>query len=182
MPLEADMQEWKVWFEWIEFAGKVLVFTSFWFAAPEIAGEQRLKNISKATLSTIAMLVGFLGWLVTLFLISVLLGVALPASVNPLVNPPVQEGLLSPPTNPLVREVRLGFGLIVMVLAVGAAKLTRGWFEERVLRPWVMRLAESDSLRSVWLRIGVILFVVGSVFDMGWWLWDKKIGKLLGVA
>lgn len=104
------MQELRLWGDWIEFISKLLIFASFWFVAPEIAGEQRLKNISKATLSTIAMLVGFFGWLVALFLISVLLSVALPSSVNPFVNPPVQETLLTPPDNPLVREMRASSG------------------------------------------------------------------------
>jgi hypothetical protein len=46
----------------------------------------------------------------------------------------------------------------------------------------VARLSQSESLQALWLRIGIWLFVVGSLLDMGWWLWDKKIGKLLGIG
>src|SRR5262249_6950342 len=156
------------------------VFASFWLIAPKIAGEQRLRNISKVTLATVAMLLGFLAWLVVFTLLVVLLGVTLPASVNPFQNPPLSEGLLTPPEKPFLREIRRGIVLIVVVLAVGAARLTRGWFEDHVIRPAVNRLGEKESLRSLWMRIGLCLFVAGSVFDMGWWLLDKKIARMLG--
>jgi hypothetical protein len=131
------------WAEWVNRIGLIVGFFSFWFAAPELIGEQRLKSWETA----IAPSVQSLRWTLLAAL-----------AVTPLL-------LFGIWTYTCIRERHLveppfWYALLFFISTVGAPLL------DRYLDRLVTKLANDSHARQTALFIGAVLFTLSFAFQL----------------
>ncbi len=123
--------------KWINILGMTLQFFSFWFAAPEILGEEKLKhyeNKIKRYLSNIPTLVFGVPSIILIF-----------AFIG-------SDGKSSGNAESSV---------LLLILAIIFRKGLKRRFEEKIMKPFLDTLIESDDKRQDYLRIAAALFTAG---------------------
>jgi hypothetical protein len=131
-----DKMNWELIAPWIMQIGMTLEFLSFWFAAPEILGEKRLKkyeDILEASLKT-SRFYGILLAFLILVLIPTVYFYFSDYGVWPLA---ITSGLL-----------------LIMIIFI--------WIASKLLPI----LADDTRIRRRWIAIGAILFIAGFLLQM----------------
>jgi len=132
-----------VW-KWLDRVGMVLLFLSFWFATPEIIGEDRLRRYMQGSLWLAAfVLTTAFGML--LFVADFLALVA--AGMSPFID-----------HYPLVIMIPV---TVSMLISFGLQR----WVEKAVLPRLLHLLADYSRLRARLLMLGVWMFVAGSALQ-----------------
>lgn len=124
--------------KWINVLGMTLQFISFWFAAPEILGEEKLKHYEEKLKHYISNLPTLIFGVPGIILIGTLLSSDSDKSEIPA---PV----------------------IFIILAIVFRKKLQAKLEAKVIKPFLDRLIESEDKRQDYLRIAAMLFTAGFV-------------------
>ena len=149
--------EWVVMFNRV---GLILNFLSFWFIAPEILGEERLRRIDRWFESVVKGIVETTGCLTTFIGMVVLGSIGYGLLFYGLVsNPPsIMEGCV---------EIVAIFIIVVIIAALVEGGLKKLYqrvtsFAELALR----RLADNSKTRQRSMILGAVIFVVGTIFQL----------------
>ncbi|MCU0392878.1 MAG: hypothetical protein MUE81_17350 [Thermoflexibacter sp.] len=127
--------------KWLNVLGMTLQFFSFWFAAPEILGEDKLKHYEEKIKKYISNLPTLIFGVPSLILLFVFLSS----------NKAIESG---------------GTGVFLLILAVIFRKKIRIKFEEKIMQPLLDKLIESEDKRQDYLRIASILFTAGFILSI----------------
>lgn len=127
--------------KWINVLGMTLQFVSFWFAAPEILGEEKLKHYEEKLKHYISNLPTLLFGIPGIILIGTLL-----SSEN-------DAGEIPAP-------------VIFIILAIVFRKKLQARFEAKLIKPFLDKLIESEDKRQNYLRIAAMLFTGGFILSV----------------
>lgn len=137
--------------------GMVLEFFSFWFAAPELLGEERLRRLrdsfGRGIKALPSLTAKILYWILVLSL-PVILIVVFWRRVSAYVNWSLRH--------PLLEEVT---DLLLTVLAIAVEVYTFKFLSRYVAEPILTKLADNNRLRQHSLVLAAVLFVVGFIFQ-----------------
>jgi hypothetical protein len=150
--------DWELIQPWVNRGGIMLEFLSFWFAAPEILGEERLRALERKVERGIRVLSNRPRWM-TLG-VAVAVGMVLVRLGDPMIR--CIESAVSAVASRVVGKVAGD----ILVFVLGAVL---GWvwqalmpkLQDRVLSPLLKILADDERIRQRSLAVGAVLFVVG---------------------
>jgi hypothetical protein len=134
--------EWELVKPWGNRVGIVLEFLSFWFAAPEILGEGRLRKLERG-LEVGVRLLSVMVW-VTAALLGLLVGVMVVVATGEMVTASA--------------AIIVVFGLTVVAWGLK--------WEDKVISPLLRVLADYEHIRQRSLAAGAVLFVVGFLLQL----------------
>ena len=129
--------------EWVNRVGIVLEFLSFWFAAPEILGEERLRKLERRVEKGVIVLpeVLFVVGVAVMFLIII------PLTLNERISWSVAT-------------------LMIVVVSVLVLLLLPLAMQGVVIPPLLRILADDERIRQRSLAVGAVLFVVGILLEL----------------
>jgi hypothetical protein len=137
--------------------GLFLTFAAVWLLWPEILGESRLRRLEETTKRFLMSSVPAATFVVVYFLVT-LLATALAYKL----------GLFR-----FLERIRIQYGhtlhipiLAVLILAFGAAHMSREWVSAKVCSPALNALAEGAVLRRRLADLGIALLVMGFVLQL----------------
>jgi hypothetical protein len=128
--------------KWINVLGMTLQFVSFWFAAPEILGEEKLKHYEDKIKYYISNLPTLLFGVPAIVLIGILLS-----------SSEADKGEIPAP-------------LIFVILAIVFRSKLKARFEAKLIQPLLDRLIESEDKRQDYLRLAAIFFTSGFLMSV----------------
>ncbi len=155
--------------EWLNRMGLIIQFLSFWLAAPEILGEERLRRLQSRIASGVNLLPS-LSVEVTmggLAVIAVMLGIWLDTILSPILPEPNSavrwSGLPSRP-----------YLLVMVVIAFTALNLAAFWVgrkvsaevKEKIVPRLLDSLAKNERVRQRSLVLGAALFTAGFLMQL----------------
>ena len=143
--------EWELVKPWVNRVGIVLEFLSFWLAAPEILGEERLKALERRLEKEIKQLPDLLAVLVA----------ALAGMLAAVVLMLVVAGEVTP-----VAAVAGVVLMVVAAVATAAAAVVANKLQEKIAAPALRVLADDKRIRQRSLAVGGVLFVVGFLLQL----------------
>ena len=162
------MEAWAEAARWLNRAGMVLGFASFWFAAPELIGEERLKKweerleagVARFPLAAKGCVFVVTACVVGPFL-SYFAAILLAAFLRP-----QEAAAVGPGKYDYVKEWHVVVGAVATFLGIGGGVQAFGgdvehWARERVAVPLLRRLADDDAVRRRWLVAGIWMFTLG---------------------
>lgn len=150
---------------------KLLMFLAFWFAAPEILGEDRLRRYTKSGLIVVALAVSLTAWVALIALLGVY-----GYNEESTRHPPQTTGDAVTRVRNIV-QVRImavtDFWTLVFCIAAAVAIFTslKEWIDKQI-----SKLAESERMRRVGFILAAWFFLIGSGLDFGIWsveAWTK---------
>jgi len=129
--------------EWVNRVGIVLEFLSFWFAAPEILGEERLRKLERRVEKGVIVLpeVLFVVGVAVMFLIII------PLTLNERISWSVAT-------------------LMIVVVSVLVLLLLPLAMQGVVIPPLLRILADDERIRQRSRAVGAVLFVVGILLEL----------------
>jgi hypothetical protein len=134
--------------KWLGRIGMLLSFLFFWLAAPGVLGERKLRRLYEVGLKSIPNIVCFIiaNFFYILFAI-VMIALLEPSKIE--VKPPFREFIV------------IGLYLIAMLI---------GWIisqkiHDRLIMPFIEKLANSQKMRSQFLIMGGLLFTLGFIMQ-----------------
>jgi hypothetical protein len=142
--------------KWLNLIGLVLEFASFWFAAPELIGSERMRALEGRLRAVVArlppLLFALLGVGMAIF------GAAFGATVAR------DPGLLerAPATVPVYFG---GVALLTAALAIFQRRITRA-VEQRVVAPLLRWLIDDEGARARALAIAAVLMTAGFTLQL----------------
>jgi hypothetical protein len=140
--------EWELVKPWVNRVGIVLEFLSFWFAAPEILGEERLRAVEQGVEKGIGLLPAVVGSRWTVFALGMVAGVLVSLRA-------VTEGLWEDLGLLGITAAAVGTGMAVVTITL-----------EKVVEPVLRVLADDQRIRQRSLAVGTVLFVVGFLLQL----------------
>lgn len=150
--------DWDLVKPWVNRVGILLEFLSFWLAAPEILGEERLRKLERRVEDMVRVLpVVVTGVFVTLWLLTAIWRVETDIEL--------QMGWR-------VGGIRTGViytvSLILTLISIYFLTRypTRRVLTENVVRPLLLQLANDQPIRQRSLVVGAVLFVVGFLLQL----------------
>ena len=138
---------WELVKPWVNRVGIVLEFLSFWFAAPEILGEERLRALERRIEQGLRVLPS----VVALGLTGVVV-----ASVVMALGRAAVEGVVT-----WVIAVMVVAWVVVLVMKGTKFEIVAIVLENKIVLPLLRVLADDERIRQRSLAVGAVLFVVG---------------------
>jgi hypothetical protein len=124
---------------WLNILGMTLQFFSFWFAAPEILGEEKLKHYENKIKRYLSNLPTLIFGVPSIILIFIFFGSGGKSSGSG------------------------EFSIVLLILAFIFRNRLKKRFEEKVMKPFLDTLIENDDKRQNYLRIAAALFTAGFI-------------------
>jgi hypothetical protein len=151
------MPDWL--FEWANRAGIILGFLSFWFAAPEFIGEERLKawerSLERVLRGSIPLALG----------LTIGCGVVFLAFVCGIAAWTLLSGIL-PLLSSVEKHVLSLLFIASFMLGLWVGHDAADWGTRRIVRPLLARLAEDEAIRRRCLMFGALLFILGTALQL----------------
>ncbi|MBK7030658.1 MAG: hypothetical protein IPH45_16265 [Bacteroidales bacterium] len=140
--------------KWINATGMLLQFLAFWFAAPELLGDTKLKAFEKGLKNLIAAIpMILLILIITIFSVSsAVSGILKGMNAS-------REGVNS--SELYSYYLILLFALILYFIFVFFYKRIHIWLVEHLAKPLSYKLINQQSTRKSALIVGAILFTIG---------------------
>jgi hypothetical protein len=149
-----------VW-KWTDRIGMILVFFAFWFAAPELLGEETLRRYTKGGLFAASFLLACLVWLVVFLFLGGALLLLYSAAFSWMV-PTISAVLIQRGEKPDPGPIGWVILIVAGLVASYAASATWDVIARLVVNPILLRLANNTTLRRRLLNVGMAMFAVGS--------------------
>ena len=127
--------------KWINVLGMTLQFVSFWFAAPEILGKEKLKQYKDKIKHYISNIPSLLFGIPGIILIGIL------------ISSDSDKGEIPAP-------------VLFVILAIVFRGRLKTRFEEKVIKPLMDRLIESEDERQDYLRLAAMFFTSGFLLSI----------------
>lgn len=140
--------------KWLNAAGLLLQFLSFWFAAPEILGDGFLKSMQAGLksfvtkISVLVVIVVVLGYGLTFSIMGILKGMS--ASETPVTKSEMMQYYIA-----------FGMATLLYLIFIFNYKKIRAYIDRRVAGPLIEKLIFNADLRKNALITGAILFTIG---------------------
>ena len=137
---------WELVRKLLNLLGIVLEFLSFWFAAPEILGEERLRAMERGLEKGIKLLPAVVGARWTVLAVGMVVTVMVQVAME---EPRNLLGLTA------LTAVAVGTGMAVVTITL----------KEKVVEPVLRVLADDERIRQRSLAVGAVLFMVAFLFQ-----------------
>lgn len=140
--------------KWINAAGMLLQFLAFWFAAPELLGEKRLKSFEKG----LKILIAYLPMIAIILVISVY---GLAFGIGGIIKGihASTEGIEASSLKSYY--LVLSACTVLYLVFILFFKRIRHWLEAKIAIPISNKLINDQSVRRSALILGAILFTIG---------------------
>jgi hypothetical protein len=151
--------------KWVNALGLTFQFISFWFAAPELLGEQTLKRMEsglKTLITKIPVILVMLfccGYGLTFSVMGIVKG--LNAS---------KEGITASEYYSFMAVLTIS--LMIYLLFIIYYKRINRWLENSIAQPLTQRLIHNNEARQNALLIGAALFSIGFLLQLAVVLWQ----------
>ena len=145
--------------KWLAIIGLTLQFLAFWFAAPELLGEQtlqRFQNSLKKVLSVLPIII----------ILAIVFGYGLTFSIIG-----IMKGMRAAETGIEESEmysyfIVMGICTLMYFVFLGFYKKIKYWLEQKLAIPLVNQLIQNSQARSSALVVGAVLFSLGFVIQI----------------
>lgn len=139
--------------KWLNIVGLILQFLAFWFAAPELLGEQALKRFESGLIKLVAK--------VPTYLIALLaMGSGAAMSVYG-----IRSGMHAAETGQQNMFLTIGIILLVsvglMVYFIFFARRTQRWLLQNFAEPLIYKLINNQESRKLALVSAAVIFTLG---------------------
>lgn len=140
--------------KWINAAGMLLQFLAFWFAAPELLGEKRLKSFEKG----LKNLISYLPMILILLVIAVY---GLTFGIGGIIKGihASAQGIETSTLNNYYL-VLSACTILYLVFILFFRRIHR-WIESKIATPLSNKLINDQSVRKSALIVGAVLFTIG---------------------
>jgi hypothetical protein len=155
--------EWSLVEPWVNRVGIVLEFLSFWLAAPEILGEERLKKLERRVERGIRVLSARMMWVI--FLATVMIYMAVMRFGGPTIR--CMESAVASVTSRVLARIVVAavWGVLGFVAGMAGVQATNK-LRATVVQPLLRVLADNERIRQRSLAAGAVLFVVGFLLQL----------------
>ena len=148
--------DWELVRKLLNLLGVMLEFLSFWFAAPEILGEERLKALEQGLEKGIKQFPLTLLWVAMLAALALML-VIMAAMVWVTVTLVLMDVML---VDALSMVLAVGLMALLLMGVLPAALAVATTLQEKVIPHVLRKLANDQRIRQRWLAVGATLFVM----------------------
>jgi len=143
--------------KWINIIGLCLQFVAFWFAAPELLGENTLKRMEESLKKMVTKLPLFIISFIAITLGATMMAVGIKKGMNGALN--------KADLNNYFISIGVGFGLYLAFIILWEKKI-QPYVANRVAKPLLEKLISKSESRKSALVIGAICFSIGFVLQL----------------